>query len=79
MTLGERIRAHRKAVRMTQAELGQLLGVQSSAVSKWEKGRVDNLTIAQIARMAEIFGVSPMFLAGWVDDPQWKKEKDRCG
>ena len=79
MTMGERIKISRKSIGMTQAELGRLLGVQDSAVSKWEKGRVDNLTISQIKTMSEIFGVSPMYLAGWVDDPQWKKEKDRCG
>lgn len=64
---------------LDKLKIGCLLGVQDSAVSKWEKGRVDNLTITQIKTMPEIFGVSPMYLAGWVDDPQWKKEKDRCG
>ena len=65
MTLGEKIRFYRKRADITQAELGKLLGVQDSAVSKWEKGRVDNLTISQIQTMAEVFQVSPMDLAGW--------------
>ena len=42
---------------MTQEELAKKLGVKPPAVSKWERGlaypRMDN-----VARMAEIFGVS---------------------
>lgn len=36
--LGERIAELRKARGMTQEQLGQLVGVSSQAVSKWEKG-----------------------------------------
>ena len=68
MTLGEKIRFYRKREGITQAELGKLLGVQNSAVSKWEKGRVDNLSVSQIQTMAEVFHISPMNLTGWEAD-----------
>lgn len=51
------IRQLREANDMTQEELAKKLGVKPPAVSKWERGlaypRMDN-----VARMAEIFGVS---------------------
>ena len=51
------IRQLREANDMTQEDLAKKLGVKPPAVSKWERGlaypRMDN-----VARMAEIFGVS---------------------
>ncbi len=37
--IGERIRAARKAAKLTQEELGEKLGLSSSAVSYWETGK----------------------------------------
>lgn len=36
MTLGSKIRMHRKVLGLTQTELGEKLGVKVNAVSKWE-------------------------------------------
>lgn len=38
MTVGKRIRMARKLRKMTQAELGEIMGMTGSAVSLWEKG-----------------------------------------
>ena len=65
MTVGEKIKAERKALGLTQTELGEKLGVQKNAVSKWECGRVDDIPSSKIKAMAAIFGVSPSYL---IDD-----------
>lgn len=62
MTVGEKIRAERKALGLTQTELGEKLGVQKNAVSKWECGRVDDIPSSKIRAMASIFGVTPSYL-----------------
>lgn len=62
MTVGEKIKAQRKALGLTQTELGEKLGVQKNAVSKWECGRVDDIPGSKIKAMAAIFGVSPSYL-----------------
>lgn len=62
MTTGEKIRQRRKALGLTQTELGEKLGVQKNAVSKWETGRVDDIPGSKIRAMAELFGVSPSYL-----------------
>ena len=62
MTIGEKIRKHRKALKMTQTELGERLGVQKNAVSKWETGRVEDIPTGKIRQMAEIFDVPLAYL-----------------
>ena len=62
MTMGEKIRKHRKAMHMTQTELGERLGVQKNAVSKWETGRVEDIPTGKIRQMAELFDVPVAYL-----------------
>lgn len=65
MTLGDKIRIHRKALGLTQTELGEKLGVKVNAVSKWECGRVEDIPTSKIKALANIFEVSPSYL---IDD-----------
>ncbi len=67
MTVGEKIKTLRKQLGMTQTELGEKLGVQKNAVSKWETGRVDDIPGSKIRSMAALFGVSPSYL---IDDEE---------
>ena len=60
--MGERIRELRKQADMTQEELGKLLGVQKSAIRKYEKGEVENIPRSKIQIMCERFGVDPCYL-----------------
>ena len=48
MTVGEKIKALRKSLGLTQTELGQRVGVQKNAVSKWECGRVEDIEIKEV-------------------------------
>lgn len=65
MTVGEKIKLQRKKLGMTQTELGEKLGVQKNAVSKWECGRVDDIPASKIRAMAALFGVPTSYL---IDD-----------
>lgn len=65
MTVGEKIKMYRKQVNLTQTELGERLGVQKNAVSKWECGRVDEIPLSKLKAMAAIFGISPIQLTDW--------------
>ena len=67
MTMGERIKYLRERADMTQEELGSRLGVQKSAIRKYEKGEVENIKRSAIKTMADIFGVSPVWLMGFDD------------
>lgn len=62
MELGDRIRNLRKNKQLTQEELAQELGLQKSAIAKYEKGRVTNIKRETLLKMARIFEVSPSYL-----------------
>ena len=67
--LGTRIYQKRTELNMTMTELANKLGVQASAVNKWEKGIVTNIKRSTIQEMARIFNVSPVWLA-YGEEPQ---------
>ena len=67
MTIGDKIRLHRKALGLTQTELGEKLGGKTNAVSKWEGGRVDDIPTSKIKAMAKLFDVQPSYL---IDEKQ---------
>ena len=68
MSMGARIKYLRELKGMTQDDLGSKLGVQKSAIRKYEKGEVENIKRSSIKTMADLFGVSPCYLMGWDED-----------
>ena len=70
MKMGARIKELRTAAGLTQEELGAKLGLQKSVIAKYENGRIENVKRSTIAKMAQIFGCSPVYLMGLEDEPQ---------
>ena len=70
MTTGDRIRYYRKLNNMTMVELAKKIGVQHSAIYKYETGKVTNIPIANINKMAYVFNIPARELVDWIsDDP----------
>ena len=65
MEMGEIIKQLRLQKGITQEELGRVIGVQKSAIRKYESGMVENIKRSSIKKMADYFGVSPSFLLGY--------------
>lgn len=63
--MGSRIKKLREERRMTQEELGKILGVQKSAVAKYENGKVSNMKRSSIKKLADFFGVSSAYILGY--------------
>lgn len=57
--IGASIKNARKALNLTQAQLGERVGVQTAQISKIESGR--NLTISTIVRVLKALGLSANF------------------
>lgn len=57
MSVGENIKRLRKERKMTQEQLGDLLGVKKAAVQKYENGTVKNLKQETIKKLSEVFNV----------------------
>lgn len=65
MTLGERIRSAREALKMTQEELGVLCDTTKQTIFKYEAGIVTNIPLDRLALLADRLGVTPAHLLGW--------------
>ncbi|WP_314639554.1 LexA family protein [Stomatobaculum longum] len=65
MEMNQRIKERRLALNMTQEELAHKLGMQKSAIAKYESGRVENIKRSVLAKMAELLECSPAYLMGW--------------
>ena len=58
------IKYYRKKLGLTQEELGNYVGVQKSAIAKYENGRIENLKRSTIEKLSELFGILPSELLG---------------
>lgn len=72
MTLGEKIRKRRIELNMTMDDLGNAIGVQRSAINKYEKGMITDLKRSTIHTLAQALQVSPLYL---LDDDNGDDER----
>ena len=68
MRMGDRMRELRKERGITQEELGHLIGVQKSAIRKYEKGTIKSVKQDAILKMSKFFNVNPCYLMGMSDN-----------
>lgn len=59
MDIGEKIKHARRAKSMTQADLGTMVGVQKSAIAKYESGRVVNIKRSTLQKIASALDIRP--------------------
>lgn len=59
MDIGQKIRSARMAKNMTQEELGRLIGVQKSAIAKYETGRVVNIKRSTLQKITSALNIRP--------------------
>lgn len=74
MEIGQRIKQARLAKRMTQEELGEIIGVQKSAIAKYENGRIVNIKRSTLKKISDVLDIHPAELI-WEE----KIEKDPVG
>ena len=65
---GERLRELRRQNKMSQEDLGKLLGLTKQSVSRYENGRP--ITMETVKKIADIFNVSPSTLMD--EPPDWR-------
>lgn len=74
---GDRIRELRKQNHLTLDDVARHLGVGRQAIYKYEHGTVTNIPLENLEKMAELFGTTPGYLAGWPEDESEVSEADR--
>jgi len=69
MTVGERIRARRKALGLKAEDLAAAIGVDRSTIFRYENGGIEKLPISVLVPIAEALHTTPSYLMGWTDNP----------
>lgn len=59
MDIGQKIKKARLERGLTQQELGDLVGVQKSAIAKYENGRVVNIKRSTLQKIAKALNIRP--------------------
>jgi transcriptional regulator with XRE-family HTH domain len=76
MTIGKRIRTERIERKISQEELAKALSTTKQAIYKYENDIVTNIPMDKVAKIAELFNVTPAYLMGWDDDSSSMKKND---
>lgn len=62
---GEKIKAARKAKKMSQEELGAACGTNKQTIYKYETGIITNIPFDRLEKIAEALDISPAYIMGW--------------
>ena len=76
MNIGEKIRAARIAKGMTQEELGKILGVQKSAIAKYESGSFVNIKSTTLKKISDLLDLRPAELIFEANREEIEKNND---
>ena len=79
MDIGAKIRNARLSKGLTQEELGDILGVQKSAIAKYENGRIVNIKRSTLKKISDVLGIPPYELVyeyGKENPPQEPKLRE---
>ena len=77
MTIGENIKYHRKARKLTQKRLAELIDKKDRTIQKYEKGTVENIKRSVIQALALALDTTPCQLMGWDSSSPAKKEDSK--
>ena len=58
------LKAKRKELGLTLAQIAEKIGVTEATVQRWESGNIKSLRHERIAKLADILGVTPSVLMG---------------
>lgn len=68
MNIGGKIKKARLEKGYTQEELGNLIGVQKSAVAKYENGRIVNIKRSTLSKLSKVLDIPPVELVSDIEE-----------
>ncbi len=74
MSIGQRMKAQRKALKISADELAARLGKDRSTIYRYEKGEIENVPLELLEPIAAALETTPQYLLGW-DETAEEKEK----
>ena len=77
MALGDAIRIARENAGLTQEELGKMCGTTKQTIYKYEIGKVTNIPLDRLEKIASALNVSSASLLGWEEKNPQVSEDER--
>lgn len=74
MSIGQRMKAQRKALKISADELAARLGKDRSTIYRYEKGEIENVPLELLEPIAAALETTPQYLLGWNETVE-EKEK----
>ena len=74
-TLGQRIKAQRIRIGMTQDELAETLCIPKSTISAYENDKID-IKVSRLIEISKVLNISPNFLLDYKED--FENGEDEC-
>lgn len=76
MSIGDRMKAQRKSLKMSADELAARLGKDRSTIYRYEKGEIENVPLELLEPIAEALETTPQYLLGWEMTEEKEKDND---
>ena len=73
--INEILKARREELSLTLEDVASKVGVNSSTVSRWESGNINNMRRDRIAKLSEVLQISPSVIMGW-NEPDYIVGRD---
>lgn len=65
MTKGDRIKARREELGLTQTDLAEAISSTKQNIYKYENNIISNIPSDKVEAIAEVLKISPAYLMGW--------------
>ena len=75
MTVGQRMKARRKELKLSADELAARLGKDRSTIYRYENGFIENLPLPMLEPIANALEMDPRELLGWEENEQEEVNK----
>lgn len=76
MSIGQRIKARRKELKISADELAKKLGKDRSTIFRYEKGDIENLPLDILEPIAAVLLTTPQYLMGWEEKEKQSTESE---
>lgn len=70
MNISEIIKKRREELGLSLEQVANYVGVNSSTVSRWETGDINNMRRDKIAKLSDCLKVSPAVIMGWKEQEE---------
>jgi len=70
MSVGERVKARRKELKLSVDEVAKRMGKNRATIYRYESNEIENMSLDIITSLAKVLKVDPSYLMGWKENKE---------